>query len=104
MPLDECPRCDGDWILKKDGQFPEIHCEKCHTSYYHNPSTGASVLSLLHIIRLDDELAYYWGDTIYYDDRCRYITWRINKGKDIKLPLLPFTITAERLKVWLLLS
>lgn len=84
-----CPRCHNDWPCI---DISIIQCLNCHMCYHHKYGH----LFISNFLVSNDQLSFF-------DRYCHYSTFlNFLDGKMVNLPLLPYNITPEKLKLYLL--
>ncbi len=84
-----CPRCNDHWCNKYSVR-PE--CKKCNMFYEKHPPYRIRLV-------LNEEISLVWRHE--HNDT---IVWFKSKLDPLPLPWLPFTITEEKLKLYLVFS
>jgi hypothetical protein len=105
-----CPRCRSDWDQLDGDSYDYFICtnERCSMmACMYDPNTIYEFEFVLSVDVFDDEPEYQPFIIYWYDKQC--LITKIadsDDGKDIDtvLPLLPFDITFEKLKTYLIFS
>ena len=95
MNYQVCPRCHQVWH-----QFINklLSCDKCQVDYL--SSICLERLSISNFLQLDDQL--FFDFLLGY---CEYVVYVKNEiSQNIKLPMLPIDISADKLKLYLTFS
>jgi hypothetical protein len=94
MTFKDCPRCGAKYNRTSD---IFVSCSFCRLHYYCSTTGQTETLTLYNILNKDDMLV--WSFTY---GRCMY--GKTDPVCDVKLPWLPYNITAAKLKLLLLFT
>jgi hypothetical protein len=92
----DCPRCHNSWIDNHHTYEINLYCKNCELNYYFSFRPN-----YYHFMRfkINDELYLQWN---FLQNACYVFTKKLDNN--IKLPMLPYNITAEKLKLYMLFS
>ena len=93
--MEDCPRCGGKLITEQEYSWSKI-CEDCKLVVSMNGENETTSLYILNLLHEDDELD--WEPS---RNQCLY--WREASIRPVIFPLLPYTITKEQMKLYLLM-
>src|ERR1022692_3686156 len=95
LKVKNCPRCEAKIVADPQTTW-HGNCKNCRLVVYLRNDNNISIY-ILGMIDKDDELDWQIDNNL-----CKY--WPTYTSDPIILPLLPYTISKERLKLLLLMS